>query len=91
MTKSKSSRRWLDRHFKDEFVKRAQREGYRARAAYKLLEIQEKDHLLKRGMRVVAQAQELLGGCELQSLVASRRHDLVLDRVIAQLEINEGE
>lgn len=53
MTKSKSSRRWLDRHFRDEFVKRAQREGYRARAAYKLLEIQEKDHLIKRGMRVV--------------------------------------
>ena len=53
LTKSKSSRRWLDRHFRDEFVKRAQREGYRARAAYKLLEIQEKDHLLKRGMRVV--------------------------------------
>ena len=53
LSKSKSSRRWLDRHFRDEFVKRAQREGYRARAAYKLLEIQEKDHLLKRGMRVV--------------------------------------
>jgi 23S rRNA (uridine2552-2'-O)-methyltransferase len=53
LAKSKSSRRWLDRHFRDEFVKRAQREGYRARAAYKLLEIQEKDHLLKRGMRVV--------------------------------------
>jgi len=53
LTKSKSSRRWLDRHFKDEYVKRAQREGYRARAAYKLLEIQEKDHLLKSGMRVV--------------------------------------
>ena len=52
-SRSKSSRRWLDRHFRDEFVKRAQREGYRARAAYKLLEIQEKDHLLKRGIRVV--------------------------------------
>jgi len=53
LTKSKSSRRWLDRHFKDEYVKRAQREGYRARAAYKLLEIQERDRLLKPGMRVV--------------------------------------
>ncbi len=53
MTKSKSSRRWLDRHFRDEFVKRAQHEGYRARSAYKLLEIQQKDNVLKRGMRVV--------------------------------------
>jgi 23S rRNA (uridine2552-2'-O)-methyltransferase len=53
LSKSKSSRRWLDRHFNDEFVKRAQREGYRSRAAFKLLEIQEKHHVLKRGMRVV--------------------------------------
>ncbi len=52
-SKSKSSRRWLDRHFRDEFVKRARLEGYRTRAAYKLLEIQEKDRLLKHGMRVV--------------------------------------
>ncbi|MGA7983008.1 MAG: 23S rRNA (uridine(2552)-2'-O)-methyltransferase RlmE [Chromatiaceae bacterium] len=53
MAKSKSSRRWLDRHLNDEFVKRAQQEGYRSRAAYKLLEIQSKDHILAPGMRVV--------------------------------------
>jgi 23S rRNA (uridine2552-2'-O)-methyltransferase len=43
----------LDRHFRDEYVQRAQREGYRSRAAYKLLEIQEKDRLLRPGLRVV--------------------------------------
>jgi len=53
MAKSKSSRRWLDRHFRDEYVKRAQGEGYRSRAAYKLLEIQARDRLLRPGMRVV--------------------------------------
>jgi 23S rRNA (uridine2552-2'-O)-methyltransferase len=53
MARSKSSRRWLDRHFKDTYVKRAQQQGYRSRAAYKLLEIQEKDGLLAPGMRVV--------------------------------------
>lgn len=53
MAKSKSSRRWLDRHFRDEYVKRAQGEGYRSRAAYKLLEIQERDRPLRPGMRVV--------------------------------------
>lgn len=52
-SKSKSSRRWLDRHVNDEFVKRSQREGYRSRAVYKLLEIQEKDHLIKPGQTVV--------------------------------------
>jgi 23S rRNA (uridine2552-2'-O)-methyltransferase len=53
MSKTKSSRRWLDRHFRDEYVKRAQQEGWRSRAAFKLLEIQEKDRVLGPGMRVV--------------------------------------
>ncbi len=53
MSKSKSSRRWLDRHHSDEYVKKASQEGYRSRAAYKLLEIQEKDRILQPGMRVV--------------------------------------
>jgi 23S rRNA (uridine2552-2'-O)-methyltransferase len=53
MTRSNSSRRWLDRHFNDVYVKRAQKEGYRSRAAYKLLEIQEKDGVLVPGMRVL--------------------------------------
>ncbi len=53
MKKSKSSRRWLDRHFKDEFVQKAQKEGYRSRAVYKLLEIQERDRILKPGQVVV--------------------------------------
>ncbi|MTW20390.1 23S rRNA (uridine(2552)-2'-O)-methyltransferase RlmE [Allochromatium palmeri] len=53
MSRSKSSRRWLDRHLNDPYVKRVQVDGYRSRAAYKLLEIQEKDLILKPGMRVV--------------------------------------
>jgi 23S rRNA (uridine2552-2'-O)-methyltransferase len=53
MAKTKSSRRWLDRHVSDEFVKRAQREGYRSRAAYKLLEIQERDRAIKPGQVIV--------------------------------------
>ena len=53
MSRTKSSRRWLDRHFNDPYVKRVQVDGYRSRAAYKLLEIQEKDPILKPGMRVV--------------------------------------
>ncbi len=53
MKRSKSSRQWLDRHFNDDYVKRARKEGYRSRAVFKLLEIQEKDRILKPGMRVV--------------------------------------
>ncbi|MCM8919439.1 MAG: 23S rRNA (uridine(2552)-2'-O)-methyltransferase RlmE [Candidatus Thiodiazotropha sp. (ex Lucinoma annulata)] len=53
MKRSKSSRQWLDRHFNDEYVKKAKKAGYRSRAAFKLLEIQEKDRIIKPGMRVV--------------------------------------
>lgn len=51
--KSSSSRRWLKEHFSDPYVKQAQQAGYRSRAVYKLLEIQDKDKLLKQGMTVV--------------------------------------
>jgi 23S rRNA (uridine2552-2'-O)-methyltransferase len=48
-----SSQKWLERQLNDPYVARAKREGYRSRAAYKLLEIDEKYHLLKPGQRVV--------------------------------------
>ena len=51
--RSKSSGRWLQEHFDDEYVKKSQKDGYRSRAVYKLLEIDEKDQLLKPGMTVV--------------------------------------
>jgi 23S rRNA (uridine2552-2'-O)-methyltransferase len=53
MPRSNSSARWLNEHFNDPYVKRAQQAGYRSRAAFKLLEIQEKDKLLHGGMTVV--------------------------------------
>ena len=48
-----SSGAWMKEHFDDHYVKMAQKEGYRSRACYKLLEIQEKDRLFKPGMSVV--------------------------------------
>ncbi|MFZ1389566.1 MAG: 23S rRNA (uridine(2552)-2'-O)-methyltransferase RlmE [Thiolinea sp.] len=53
MARSKSSHKWLREHFDDEYVKKAQQEGYRSRAVYKLKEIQEKDHVLRPSMKVV--------------------------------------
>ena len=51
--RTKSSGRWLAEHFSDEYVKRAQAEGWRSRAVFKLDEIQGKDRLIKPGMRVI--------------------------------------
>lgn len=48
-----SSRRWLERHINDPYVQRAKLEGYRARAAFKLLEIDEKHHILKGARRII--------------------------------------
>ncbi len=53
MARTNSSARWLREHFSDEYVKRAQQEGYRSRAVYKLLEINEKDRLVRPGLTVV--------------------------------------
>ena len=53
MARSKSSHKWLKEHFEDEFVKKAHAEGYRSRAVFKLMEIQEKDRLIKPGMNVL--------------------------------------
>ena len=53
MAKSKSSRRWLAEHFDDQYVKLAQQQGFRSRAAFKLIELNEKYHFIRKGMRVV--------------------------------------
>lgn len=51
--RTKSSRNWMQRHLNDPYVKASKIDGYRSRASYKLLELQEKYQLLKPGMRVV--------------------------------------
>ena len=53
MGRSKSSHRWLQEHFQDEYVKQAKAQGYRSRAVFKLMEIQKKDQLIKPGMNVI--------------------------------------
>lgn len=51
--RSKTSRQWLKEHFEDPFVQQSWKDGYRSRAAYKLLELQEKYKLIKPGMVIV--------------------------------------
>jgi 23S rRNA (uridine2552-2'-O)-methyltransferase len=53
MKRSKTSKAWMQEHLNDPYVKLAQKDGYRARAAYKLIEIDDKDRLIKPGMVVV--------------------------------------
>lgn len=53
MARSKSSGSWLRRHVTDPYVKQAQIDGYRSRSAYKLIELDERDRLMRPGMRVL--------------------------------------
>src|SRR6187401_2772992 len=53
MARSKSSASWMSRHLSDPFVKQAQKDGYRSRSAYKLVELNEKDKLIRPGMRIM--------------------------------------
>jgi 23S rRNA (uridine2552-2'-O)-methyltransferase len=53
VARSKTSQGWLKEHFNDPYVKMAQKDGYRSRASYKLLEIQEKDRILRPGNTVI--------------------------------------
>jgi len=53
MARSKSSGSWLRRHVTDPFVKQAQIDGYRSRSAYKLIELDERDRLMRPGMKVL--------------------------------------
>jgi 23S rRNA (uridine2552-2'-O)-methyltransferase len=96
MKRSKSSRDWLDRHFKDTYVKQAQKAGYRSRAAFKLLEIQEKDRVIKPGMRVVDLGAAPGGWSQIaRDLVGEKGQVVALDVLpmdpIAGVEIIQGD
>ncbi|MDD2720097.1 MAG: 23S rRNA (uridine(2552)-2'-O)-methyltransferase RlmE [Gallionella sp.] len=64
MKASKTSKQWMKEHVNDPFVQMAHKDGYRSRAAYKLLEIDEKDHLIKPGMVVVDLGATPGGWCQ---------------------------
>ena len=67
----------MQRHVNDEFVKRSKREGYRSRAAYKLLEIQEKDGVLKPGQVVVDLGAAPGGWSQIAANLVGPRGDVV--------------
>lgn len=67
MARSKSSNQWLNEHFGDRYVKQSKADGYRSRASYKLLEIQEKDRLFKPGQCVLDLGAAPGGWCQVAS------------------------
>jgi 23S rRNA (uridine2552-2'-O)-methyltransferase len=77
MKKSPSSKLWLRRHVEDPYVQRSKREGMRSRAAYKLTEIDERDHLLKPGMVVVDLGSAPGGWCQVLAKRAGKQGKVI--------------
>jgi 23S rRNA (uridine2552-2'-O)-methyltransferase len=82
VARSKSSARWLKEHFSDPYVKRAQAEGWRSRAVFKLEELLERDRLIEAGMTVV-DLGAAPGGWSQMARERLRTHGRDTGRVIA--------
>jgi 23S rRNA (uridine2552-2'-O)-methyltransferase len=96
MARSKSSSEWLQEHFKDQYVMKSQKDGYRSRAAYKLLQIQEKDRLIKPGMNIVDLGSAPGGWSQVaRQFVGSKGKVVALDILpmdqLAQVEFIQGD
>lgn len=70
-----SSRRWLERHLNDPYVQRSKAEGYRSRAAYKLIEIDDRYRILKPGARVIDLGAAPGGWCQVAAERVRSPHD----------------
>lgn len=82
MARSKSSKGWLKEHFDDHYVMEAKKLGYRSRACFKLVEIQEKDQLVKAGMTVVDLGSAPGGWSQIASELVGERGRVVASDIL---------
>lgn len=83
-----SSRRWLERHINDPYVQRSKREGYRSRAVYKLLEIDEKHQILKGARRIIDLGAAPGGWSQIAARVTNSTNDNIRVAAIDFLEMD---
>ena len=83
MARSKSSGRWLKEHFVDAYVKKSWQDGYRSRASYKLLEINERDHILRPGMTVVDLGAAPGGWSQIAAKIAGDKGKVIATDILA--------
>lgn len=83
-----SSRRWLERHMNDPYVQQAKIDGYRSRAAYKLIEIDDRYKILKHGMRIVDLGAAPGGWCQVAARKLGSTDEKPLIAAIDYLEMD---
>ncbi|MDX1491557.1 MAG: 23S rRNA (uridine(2552)-2'-O)-methyltransferase RlmE [Pseudohongiellaceae bacterium] len=91
MARSKSSNRWLEEHVNDPYVKKAQVDGYRSRASYKLLELIEKDKLVKPNMRVIDLGSAPGGWSQVVAPMLGKKGKLIASDILPMDPINDVE
>ena len=89
MAKKGNSRRWMHEHLSDEFVKRAQKEGYRSRAVYKLLEIIEKNKIIQKGDIVLDLGAAPGGWSQVAAKFVGNKGKVIASDILPIEEIND--
>jgi 23S rRNA (uridine2552-2'-O)-methyltransferase len=89
--KKSSSKSWLKEHFKDPYVQQAQRDGYRSRACYKLLELQQRDKLIKRGMTVIDLGSAPGGWSQVASKLVGRKGRVIASDILPMDSLEDVE
>ncbi|MBS0418864.1 MAG: 23S rRNA (uridine(2552)-2'-O)-methyltransferase RlmE [Proteobacteria bacterium] len=83
MARSKSSGQWLQEHVNDPYVKQAQRDGYRSRSSFKLIQLNEKDHLIRPGMLIVDLGSAPGGWSQVAARLAGERGRVIATDILA--------
>jgi 23S rRNA (uridine2552-2'-O)-methyltransferase len=89
--KKSSSKSWLKEHFKDPYVQQAQRDGYRSRACYKLLELQQRDKLIKPGMTVIDLGSAPGGWSQVASKLVGRKGRVIASDILPMDSLEDVE
>ena len=87
MAKKGSSRRWMHEHLNDEYVKKAQKDGYRSRAVYKLLEIIDKNQILTKGDRVLDLGAAPGGWSQVAAKIVGKTGQIIANDILPIEEI----
>jgi len=88
VAKKGSSRRWMHEHLNDEYVKKAQKEGYRSRAVYKLLEIIEKSHIINKGNKVLDLGAAPGGWSQVSAKIVGKSGQVIASDILSIEEIS---
>ena len=88
MAKKGSSRRWMHEHLNDEYVKKALKEGYRSRAAFKLIEIIDKKHIIKKGDKVLDLGAAPGGWSQVVSKIVGQTGQVIASDILPIEEIS---